>query len=90
MSKKHPGEYVVNLYFYHAVSPGPVPVEIRVDRVNPRFKTVYQDRVILKGVDHELTAVRFAVDNMGDASRFSKLPATLTPYALEHMPSWAN
>ena len=33
--KKHPGEYIVNLYFYHAVSSGPVPVEVRVDRVNP-------------------------------------------------------
>jgi hypothetical protein len=88
--RKHPGEYIVNLYFYHAVSSEPVPVEIRVDRVNPRFRTVYQDRVMLEGVDHEMTAVRFSVNSAGDAIRFSKLPATLTPYALDHMPSWTN
>lgn len=88
--KRHAGEYIVNLYFYHAVSENPVPVEIRVDRVNPKFQTVFQDEVNLLGVDHELTAVRFSIDDEGDAGRFNTLPATLTPYALEHTPSWAN
>ncbi len=88
--RKHPGEYIVNLYFYHAVSAGPVPVELRVDRVNPRFHTVYQDEYLLQGVDHEVTAVRFSVDDDGEAGRFSRLPARLTPYALDHLPSWVN
>lgn len=88
--KMHPGEYIVNVYFYNAVSDVPVPVDVRVDRVNPRFRTVFQDDVELLGMDHELTAIRFTIDEDGDVGQFSTLPATLTPYALEHMPSWTN
>ncbi len=90
LRKVHPGEYVVNVYFYHAISDNPVPVDIRVDKVNPRFQTVFQNDVELRGVDHELTVVRFSVDGEGNVGQFSTLPTTLTPYALEHMPSWAN
>ena len=88
--KKHSGEYIVNLYYYDADSEKPLPVKLRIDRVNPRFQTVYQDTIILNGVDDEQTAVRFSIDENGGAERFSQLPATLTPYALEHSPAWAN
>jgi hypothetical protein len=88
--KKHSGEYIVNLYYYDADSEKPLPVKLRIDRVNPRFQTVYQDTIVLNGVDDEQTAVRFSIDEKGGAERFSRLPATLTPYALEHSPAWAN
>ncbi len=88
--KAHPGEYIVNLYFYHAISKAPVPVDLRIDKVNPKFQTVFQKDLELLRVDHELTAVRFSIDEDGQVGQFSTLPATLTPYALEHMPSWAN
>ena len=88
--RKHPGEYIVNLYFYHAYSATPIPVDVRVDRVNPRFETVFADTVVLRGVDDEQTAVRFSIADDGSAERFSQLPAVLTPYALDHSPSWAN
>jgi len=88
--KKHPGEYIVNLYYYHAFSKHPLPVKVRVDRVNPKFETVFHDTVFLRGVDDEQTAVRFSISSDGSAERFNKLPAVLTPYALDHTPSWAN
>ena len=44
----------------------------------------------MKGVDDEQTAVRFTINELGNAHGFNQLPATLTPYALDHMPSWAN
>ena len=58
--KKHPGEYIVNLYFYDAHSSTRFPIEVRVDRVNPRFETVYHTTVTLRGEDDEQTAVRFS------------------------------
>ena len=88
--KKHPGEYIVNIYFYDAFSKQPLSVKIRIDQVNPTFKTVYRDELSLSGVDDEQTAVRFSIDEQGNAHGFNQLPVRLTPYALEHTPAWAN
>ena len=88
--KKHPGEYIVNLYFYDAVSSFPIPVDVKIDRVNPSYKTIYQDTVELPGVDWEQTVVRMNVGQSGEKEWFADLPAVLTPYALDHTPSWAN
>ena len=49
--QKHPGEYIINLYFYDAVSSFPIPVDVKIDRVNPRYQTIYQETVELPGVD---------------------------------------
>ena len=88
--KQHPGEYIVNLYYYHAYHGSPLPVDVRVDKVNPKFETVFHDTVYLNGVDDEQTAVRFSISAYGRAEKFNKLPVILTPYALEHSPAWAN
>lgn len=77
--KKHPGEYIVNIYFYDAFSKQPLSVKIRIDQVNPTFKTVYRDELSLSGVDDEQTAVRFSVDEQGNAHGFNQLPVRLTP-----------
>jgi len=88
--KHHPGEYVVNLYYYQAGSEATVPVEVRVDRVNPKFQTIFRNTVFLDRVDDEKTAIRFSIKSDGSAEDFSQLPTVLTPYGLDHMPSWAN
>ena len=84
------GEYIVNVYFYAAdkrrtVAPK-IPLQIKVDRINPRFETVYVDELELTAQDQELTAVRFSLDEDGNAGQFNKLPKQLTPYDLDHMP----
>lgn len=88
--KKHQGEYIVNLFFYDDFSKTPIPVDVKVDQVNPKFKTVYRKTVELKGVDDEQTVVRFSVNDAGNAEGFNNLPIILTPYALDHIPTWAK
>jgi len=80
--KRFAGEYIINLYYYTAKSKKPIPVDIRIDRINPKYETVK-----LKNQDEEMTAVRFTIKEDGSVHKISKLPATLTPYALEDIPA---
>ena len=80
-------EYIVNLYYYTAKSKESLPVDIRIDRINPKYETVFRETIILDSQDQEKTAVRFTVKKDGSVHNISKLPATLTPYALEHIPA---
>ena len=84
---RHSGEYIVNLYYYKAHSDKPVPVKIRVDRINPKYETVYRETVILNNQDEETTAVRFTIDDAGNIHDINKLPIQLTPYNLDHVPA---
>ena len=87
---RHAGEYIVNVYFYTADTnkqqPRKIPVQLKIDRINPKFETVYIDQVELTTQDQELTIVRFSLDDDGNVGEFNKLPKQLTPYDLDHMP----
>lgn len=85
-----PGEYIVNLFYFKASSKDSIPVEVRVDRINPEFKTVFVDTVVLNREDQEETVVRFSIDTEGDVGEINNLPLRLTPFDLDHMPSWVN
>jgi hypothetical protein len=78
-----PGEYTVNLYYYKAVSAGPVEALVKVEKVNPTLTTVFVDRLTLEQQDVEKTAVRFELDMSGQVSAINRLQERLTPYALE-------
>lgn len=83
------GEYIVNVYYYTADTNKPqrtIPIHLKIDRINPQFKTVYVDQLELTAQDQELTAVRFTLDQAGEVGQFNKLPKQLTPYGLDHMP----
>jgi len=84
---RHSGEYIVNLYYYQAHSKEPVPVDIKVDRINPKYETVFREKIILNRQDEEVTAVRFSIDDDGNVYDVNKLPVKLTPYGLDHMPA---
>jgi len=85
--KRLAGEYVVNLYYYTAKSKKAIPVDLRIDRINPKYETVYRKTINLKKQDEETTAVRFTIKPNGEVHQISQLPATLTPYSLDHLPS---
>jgi hypothetical protein len=84
------GEYIVNLYYFEKASTGSVPVEVKVDRVNPTLKTVFAETFELRAQDQEITALRFSIDRDGNVFGINRLPLRLTPYKLDHMPSWAE
>ncbi len=85
--KRFAGEYIVNLYYYTAKSKKPIPVDIRIDRINPKYETVYRETINLKNQDEEMTAVRFTIKEDGSLHNINKLPSTLTPYALDSIPA---
>ena len=76
------GEYVINLYFYKAESGNKIPVTVKVERVNPEFKLVYVDQVIMERQDAEITAVRFNIDSDRNISQVNRKQRMLTPYSL--------
>lgn len=85
--KRYAGEYIVNLYYYTAKSRKAIPVDIRIDRINPKYETVYRKTINLNKQDEETTAVRFTIKPDGSVHKINQLPITLTPYSLDHLPS---
>jgi hypothetical protein len=84
-----PGEYTVNLYYYKTDAGEPVEALVKVEKVNPTLQTVFVEKVLLERQDTEKTVVRFTLDRDGTIDQLNRLQVTLTPYALDHEPSWA-
>lgn len=59
------GEYTVNVSHFAATTGEPVPVKIKVQKLNPTAQVVFDDKVILDHTGHERTAVRFWLDGEG-------------------------
>ncbi len=77
------GEYIVNLHYYESHSQLPVPVNVKIEKVNPTLRLVYIEQVVLDRVDDEQTVLRFELDGNGEIVTMSKLEKTLTPYRLD-------
>ena len=59
------GEYTVNIYHFAALTGKPVPVSVKVEKLNPTVQVVYYDTVELNQGGTEKTAVRFVLDQSG-------------------------
>jgi hypothetical protein len=66
-----PGEYTVNIHYYLATKGGPVPVAVKVEKINPMVELVYYDTLNLDRMGQEKTAVRFKVAEGGTVSDVS-------------------
>lgn len=55
------GEYVVNVVHYIANGSAPLPVMVKVEKLNPTVKVIYYQTLGLKGTGDEQTAVRFTL-----------------------------
>lgn len=77
------GEYIINLHYYQSDKPQPLPLTLKVEKVNPQLELVFIDQYELQRQDEELTAVRFRLDADGRFLGVNRIPATLTPYALD-------
>ena len=62
------GEYVVNLLHYQSNYQEPLPVTVKVEKLNPEVSLVYYGTRYLKGTGDEQTAVRFRLDADGNVS----------------------
>ena len=59
------GEYTVNLNHYLATAREPVPIAVKVEKVNPIVEVIFYDTIILDHTGHERTALRFRLGEDG-------------------------
>jgi hypothetical protein len=60
------GEYTVNVNYYLATQSAPVPVTVKIEKVNPHVEVVAYDTVTLEHMGQEKTAARFKIAANGD------------------------
>jgi hypothetical protein len=70
------GEYTVNVSHFQATTGKPVPVNVKVQKLNPTAQVIFDDKLTVDHTGDEQTAVRFALDAEGkvtDVHRRKKL-----------------
>ena len=70
------GEYIVNIVHYIANGTAPLPVQVKVEKLNPTVKVVYYDTLMLAGTGDEKTAVRFTLQGQ-DVLNVNNTPKSL-------------
>jgi hypothetical protein len=60
------GEYTVNVNYYLATTTAPVPVSVKIEKVNPTVEVVFYDTVMLDHMGQEKTVARFRVAENGN------------------------
>ena len=73
------GEYVVNAHLYRADAAGPVPVTVKVEKLNPAVKVVFYGSAQLETQGDERTLVRFQIRSDGAVGEVSRLAKALVP-----------
>lgn len=71
------GEYVVNLLHYKSNYPDPLPVDVKVEKLNPEVSLVFYGRLNLEGSGDEQTALRFTIGAGGEVVGTNELPKKL-------------
>ncbi len=74
------GQYVVNIHYYQSQTNNPVPVSVRLAKVNPALEIVYYDTIILEKLNDEKTAVRFEIRSDGSVGEINSLPKKLVNF----------
>jgi hypothetical protein len=59
------GEYTVNVHLYHHIAKEPVPVSVKIEKLNPNIEVVYYQTMMLDHTEEEKTAVRFTLADDG-------------------------
>ena len=78
------GEYVVNLLHYQANYQAPLPVSVKVEKLNPKVALVFYGTLELQGTGDEQTALRFTVNGDGELVNTNTLSKRLLTRALAH------
>ena len=78
-----PGEYVVNLLHYKSNYSEPLPVTVKIEKLNPSVSMIYYGTHQLTGSGDEKTAVRFTLDALGAVESTSQRPKKLITRAVK-------
>ena len=76
------GEYVINLLHYKSNFTDPLPVTVKVEKLNPTVELIYYGEHFLNGVGDEKTALRFLVDGEKNIKSLNQMPKRLLTKAL--------
>jgi len=76
------GEYVINLLHYKSNYQDPLPVTVKVEKLNPSVELIYYGEHFLMGVGDEKTALRFIVDGEKNITDLNQFPKKLLTKAL--------
>ena len=76
------GEYVINLLHYNSNFKDPLPVTVKVEKLNPTVELIYYGEHFLNGVGDEKTALRFLVDGEKNIKSLNQMPKRLLTKAL--------
>lgn len=69
-----PGEYIVNVHMYSERDKAQkTQVTVKIEKINPAFKTIAMKEVELGTIGDEKTAFRFTLDNVGDVTNINDL-----------------
>jgi hypothetical protein len=71
------GEYTVNVQYYLAIQKAPVPVSVKVEKINPMVEVIHYDTIILDHAGQEKTALRFRVAEDGSVTDISHAEKSL-------------
>jgi len=70
------GEYIVNVVLYIANGSAPLPVEVKVEKLNPKVEVIFYQTLELRGTGDEATAVRFTLAE-ADVVNVNNIPRSL-------------
>ena len=70
------GEYTVNIVHYIANGTAPLPVQVKVEKLNPKVNVIFYQTLFLKGTGDEQTAVRFTLKGQ-DVINVNSAPTSL-------------
>ena len=76
------GEYVINLLHYKSNFKEPLPVTVKVEKLNTTVELIYYGQHFLNGVGDEITALRFLVNGDKEVAEINQLPKRLLTKAL--------
>ena len=71
------GEYTVNVQYYLALQKAPVPVSVKVEKINPLVEVIHYDTIMLDHAGQEKTALRFRVAEDGSVTDISHAEKSL-------------
>jgi hypothetical protein len=71
------GEYTVNIHLYDHIAHDPVPVSVKIEKLNPTLQIVDYKTIVLDHTDEEKTALRFTLAEDGSVVRTNNVEKSL-------------
>ena len=68
-----PGEWLINAHMYRKSLTNPANVNVRIDKLNPRFTTLVDKSFIMQSKGDELTVMRMTMNGKGEITGQSDL-----------------